>query len=89
MGLGADVVLQLVGGTGIGILQITADAGKLGIVSDANQNGLHSELVLTSMVKHVDVAVFEVFAAARDGDWKPGILSLGLAEDGVDWTLDD
>ena len=41
------------------------------------------------MVKHVEVAVFEAFAAARDGDWKPGILSLGLAEDGVDWTLDD
>ena len=41
------------------------------------------------MVKHVEGAVFEAFAAARDGDWKPGILSLGLAEDGVDWTLDD
>jgi basic membrane protein A len=89
IGLGADFVLQLVGGTGIGILQVTADAGKLGIVSDANQNGLHSESVLTSMVKHVEVVVFEALAAALDGDWKPGILSLGLAEDRVDWTLDD
>ncbi|WP_417833756.1 BMP family lipoprotein [Thalassospira xiamenensis] len=70
-------------------MQVTADAGKLGIVSDANQNGLHSESVLTSKVKHVEVAVFEALAAALDGDWKPGILSLGLAEDRVDWTLDD
>tara|TARA_R100001126_G_C4700477_1_gene89980 strand:+ start:238 stop:417 length:180 start_codon:yes stop_codon:yes gene_type:complete len=42
IGLGADVVLQLAGGTGIGILQVKVDAGKLEIVSDANQNGLHS-----------------------------------------------
>ncbi|WP_210402249.1 BMP family protein [Thalassospira sp. MCCC 1A03138] len=89
IGPGADVVLLLAGGTGIGILHVTADAGKLGIVSDANQNGLHPESVLTSMVKHVDATAFEAFAAARDGDWKRGILSLGLAEGGVDWTLDD
>lgn len=42
IGLGADVALQLAVSTGIGILQITADAGKLGVVSDVNQNGLHS-----------------------------------------------
>ena len=89
IGLGADVVLQLAGGTGIGVLQATADAGKLGIGSDANQNGLHPGSVLTSMVKHVDVAVFEAFKAARDGNWKPGIRSLGLAEGGIDWALDD
>ncbi len=89
IGLGADVVLQLAGGTGIGVLQATADAGKLGIGSDANQNGLHPGSVLTSMVKHVDVAVFEAFEAARKDDWKPGIRSLGLAEGGIDWALDD
>jgi len=89
IGLGADVVLQLAGGTGIGVLQATVDAGKLGIGSDANQNGLHPGSVLTSMVKHVDVAVFEAFKAARNGNWKPGIRSLGLAEGGIDWALDE
>jgi len=89
IGKGADVVLQLAGGTGIGVLQAASDAKILGIGSDANQNGLHPGQVLTSMVKHVDVAVYEAFKAAREGNWQPGIKSLGLAEGGIDWALDE
>ncbi len=89
IGKGADVVLQLAGGTGIGVLQASADAGVLGIGSDSNQNGLHAGSILTSMVKHVDVAVYEAFSTALDGTWQPGIRSLGLAEGGIDWALDE
>jgi len=45
--------------------------------------------MLTSMVKRVDLAVYEAFKAARDGTWKPGRQSLGLAEDGVAYALDE
>jgi basic membrane protein A len=38
---GADVVYHAAGGTGVGVLQAAADAGKLGIGVDSNQNGLH------------------------------------------------
>jgi basic membrane protein A len=41
------------------------------------------------MLKRVDVAVYEAFTSAKDGSWKPGVLSLGLAEQGVDYALDD
>ena len=44
--------------------------------------------MLTSMVKRVDLAVYEAFKAAKDGNWKPGISVLGLKEGGVDWALD-
>ncbi len=86
---GADVIYHAAGGTGIGVLRAAADAGKLGIGVDSNQNALQPGKVLTSMLKRVDVATYESFKAARDGSWKPGLSVLGLKEGGVGWALDD
>lgn len=86
---GADVVYHAAGGTGIGVLRAVADAGKLGIGVDSNQNALHPGKVLTSMLKRVDIAAYNSFKAAQDGSWKPGVSVLGLKEDGIDWALDD
>lgn len=86
---GADVVYHAAGGTGIGVLRAVADAGKLGIGVDSNQNALHPGKVLTSMLKRVDIAAYNSFKAAQDGSWKPGVSVLGLKEEGIDWALDD
>ena len=86
---GADVVYAAAGGTGIGVYQAAKDAGKLAIGVDSNQNYMHPGTMLTSMIKRVDVAVYESFEAARDGTWQGGIQILGLAEDGVGWALDE
>jgi basic membrane protein A and related proteins len=85
---GADVIYAAAGATGLGVLQAAKDAGKLSIGVDSNQNHLHPGSVLTSMVKRVDVAVYNAFKSARDGSWKAGVQSLGLKEDGVDYALD-
>ncbi|WP_029011223.1 BMP family lipoprotein [Azospirillum halopraeferens] len=86
---GADVVYAAAGATGLGVLQAAADAGRLGIGVDSNQNGLHPGRVLTSMLKRVDVAVYECFKAARDGAGLAGHRVMGLAEDGVGYALDE
>jgi len=86
---GADVIYHAAGGTGLGVLQAAADAGKLGIGVDSNQNHLHPGKVLTSMTKRVDVAVYDAFQDARSGHWASGVKVLGLKEDGVGWALDD
>ncbi len=86
---GADVVYHAAGGTGLGVLQAAADAGKLGIGVDSNQNSLHPGSVLTSMLKRVDNAVFKAFDDVRTDSWTAGFDVLGLAEDGVGWALDD
>jgi basic membrane protein A len=86
---GADVIYAAAGGTGVGVLQAAADAGKLGIGVDSNQNGLQPGKVLTSMLKRVDVAVYETAKAAKDGTWAAGVTVLGLKEGGVDWALDE
>ena len=86
---GADVVYHAAGGTGVGVLRAAADAGKLGIGVDSNQNGMHPGKVLTSMVKRVDVATYNAFDQAKKGTFKAGVAVLGLKEDGVAWALDD
>ncbi|MBK5566552.1 BMP family ABC transporter substrate-binding protein [Ensifer sp. 2YAB10] len=86
---GSDVVYHAAGGTGVGVLQAAADAGKLGIGVDSNQNGLQPGKVLTSMLKRVDVAVYEAFTAAKNDKFEFGISNLGLKEDGVGYALDD
>jgi basic membrane protein A len=86
---GADVLYHAAGGTGMGVLRAAADAGKLGIGVDSNQNAMHPGKVLTSMLKRVDVATYNSFMGARGNTWKAGVSVLGLAEGGVDWALDD
>ncbi|GGD05246.1 BMP family lipoprotein [Aureimonas glaciei] len=85
---GADVIFHAAGGTGIGVLQAAADAGKFGIGVDSNQNALHPGHVLTSMVKRVDNAVFQAFDDAAKDKFTAGATTLGLAEDGVGYSLD-
>jgi basic membrane protein A and related proteins len=89
MAKGADVVYAAAGATGLGVLQAAADGGALAIGVDANQNYLHPGKVLTSMMKRVDVAVYNAMATGKAGTFKPGIQALGLAEGGVDYAVDD
>ena len=80
---GVDVVFAAAGGTGVGVYQAAKDAGKLAIGVDSNQNHLQPGTMLSSMVKRVDVAVYNVLK-----EWKPGIQILGLAENGVEYAVD-
>jgi basic membrane protein A len=84
---GADVIYAAAGGTGIGVLQAAADEGILSIGVDKNQNHLHPNQVLTSMLKRVDNAVYEAFVEGVD--LKPGINVMGLANDGVGYAMDE
>ncbi len=85
---GADVVYAAAGGTGVGVLQAAADADILSIGVDSNQNYLHPGQVLTSMLKRVDNAVYDVFAKGVDG-FEPGLMTMGLQNDGVGYAVDD
>ena len=89
MDRGADVVYHAAGRSGLGVIQAAADAGKLAIGVDSNQNGLAPGSVLTSMLKRVDVATYQTLKDGLAGAFSAGVLSLGLAEDGVDWAQDE
>ncbi len=85
---GVDVVFAAAGGTGIGVYQAAKDNGKLAIGVDSNQNYLQPGTMLTSMVKRVDVAAYNLMMEAKNGKFKPGVKVLGLKENGVDWAYD-
>lgn len=80
---GADVIFAAAGGTGNGVYQAAKDAGKLAIGVDSNQNHLQPGTMLTSMLKRVDVAVYNV-----SKNHTPGMSVLGLKEDGVGYAVD-
>ncbi len=80
---GADVVFAAAGGTGTGVYQAAKDGGKLAIGVDSNQNYLQPGTMLTSMLKRVDVAVYNAAKAH-----KPGLTVFGLKEDGVGYAMD-
>jgi basic membrane protein A len=86
---GSDVVFAAAGGTGRGVLQAAADAGIYAIGVDANQNYMHPGNMLTSMMKRVDVAVYNAMMDENNGTFTSGIQVLGLAEDGVGYALDE
>ena len=82
---GVDVVFAAAGGTGVGVYQAAKDAGKLAIGVDSNQNHLQPGTMLTSMLKRVDVAVYNISKATKPG----AITVLGLKEGGVDYAMDE
>jgi basic membrane protein A len=81
---GVDVVFAAAGGTGMGVYQAAKDSGKLAIGVDSNQNYLQPGTMLTSMLKRVDVAVYNVSKSH-----KAGLTVLGLKEEGVGYSLDE
>ena len=81
---GADVVFAAAGGTGMGVYQAAKDSGKLAIGVDSNQNYVQPGTMLTSMVKRVDLAVYNVAK-----NHQAGVSVLGLKEGGVDYAADE
>jgi len=86
---GADVIFVAAGGTGRGVLQAAADAGKLSIGVDSNQNYMQPGSVLTSMVKRVDEAVYKAFSDVNNGEFTAGFNIMNVANGGVAWSLDE
>lgn len=86
---GADIVFAAAGGSTLGVLKAASETGKFAIGVDTNQNGLFPGHVLTSMVKRVDLAVYDTLKLHQEGKWSPGIKYLGIKEGALDYTVDE
>lgn len=87
---GVDVIFAAAGASGMGVLkEASTREDTYGIGVDSNQNHLFPGHVLTSMVKQVDVAIFEALKNVKEGHWDAGILNLGLKEGAVDYAVDE
>lgn len=81
---GADIVFQVAGGTGMGVIQAAKEAGHYAIGVDTDQDDLAPGAVLTSMIKRTDVAVEAMVKSYAAGEFPAGqTVTFGLREDGV------
>ncbi|MGL5963757.1 MAG: BMP family lipoprotein, partial [Fusobacteriaceae bacterium] len=83
---GADVVYHAAGATGIGVIEGAKESGKYAIGVDSDQDDVAVGTVLTSMVKNVDIAVYNTVKSVVEGNFKPGNNIFGVAENGVGIT---
>ena len=86
---GADIIFHASGSTGLGVFEAARELNKLAIGVDSDQNDEAPGFILTSMVKRVEVAVFNTIRDELEGRFTGGIQVFGLAEDGVGWVYDD
>lgn len=81
---GADIVYQVAGGTGMGVIQAAKEAGHYAIGVDTDQDGIAPGAVLTSMVKRTDIAVETMVKDYAGGKFPGGqTVTFGLKENGV------
>ena len=93
---GADVIFTAAGNSGLGAFDAVEQQGKQNgrathfvIGVDSNQNMVKPGFVLTSMVKRVDNAVYNIVLEVVNGNFSPGLHVFGLDKDGVGYAMDD
>jgi basic membrane protein A len=86
---GADIIYHASGNTGTGVFNAAQQESKMAIGVDSDQYHVAPCCVLTSMLKRVDVAVFEAIKSVKEGKFEGGVREFGLGEDGVGYVYDD
>jgi basic membrane protein A len=81
---GADLIYPSAGFTGVGVIQQAEEAGIYSFGVDSDQFHLGENTVITSMMKNIDTAVYNLVAdLVENGELKNDDLELGLNEEGV------
>jgi basic membrane protein A len=93
---GADIIFTAAGNSGLGAFDAVEEMGRdatgrathfvIGV--DSNQNMVKPGFVLTSMVKRVDNAVYQIVREVKEGRFSPGLHVFGLDSDGVGYAVD-
>jgi basic membrane protein A len=87
---GADIIFHASGVTGLGVFEAARETKKLAIGVDSDQNDEAPGFILTSMIKSVDVAVFDCIKQEKEGKFNGGRAeTFGLKSKGVDYIYDD
>jgi basic membrane protein A len=88
---GADVIYHAAGKSGLGLFKAAVEADKLAIGVDSDQSltasAAERPLILTSMIKRVDTAVYDTIKAEVNDSFVSGYQSFGLADDGIDFAV--
>ncbi|AXA35451.1 Nucleoside ABC transporter, periplasmic nucleoside-binding protein [Candidatus Sumerlaea chitinivorans] len=87
---GCDIIYHASGSTGLGVFKAAEERKKFAIGVDRDQSDEAAPgIILTSMVKNTDQAVFEIIQECARGQFKGGVHSLGLKEGGVGYVYNE
>lgn len=86
---GAEVVFHAAGSTGLGVFEAARENHRRAIGVDSDQWDEAPGYILTSMVKRVEVSVFDIIAALAHGRFESGVRVFGLREGGIDYAYDE
>lgn len=83
---GCDIVFHAAGGVGLGLFDAAKESGKLAMGVDSDQAAMlpnYKDVIIVSMMKQVDVAVYSVAKDFANGKFDGGVMTLGMKEDAV------
>jgi basic membrane protein A len=90
---GADIIYHASGGTGIGVFEAAVVRKRMAIGVDADQSLTVKQdqrgQILTSMMKRVDVAVYNTIKATLNGTFRGGVQVFALKQGGVGYAVND
>ena len=84
----ADILFQVAGGCGLGVLQAAGQAKVYSIGVDADQKDADPS-VIASALKKVDVATYTAIKGVVTGNFQGGALTFSIANDGAGYALDN
>lgn len=85
----ADVIYVAAGASNTGVFDAAEEKKKLAIGCDSNQNWIKPGFILTSMMKSVNVAVYDTIKDLKNDKFTGGVQRFGLANKGVDYAMDE
>jgi basic membrane protein A len=84
-----DVIFAAAGATGVGVFDAAEEKAGYVIGVDSNQDAIKPGRVLTSMLKRVDTAVYQIIKDQIAQKFSPGSHSFGLKDKGIDYSVDE
>jgi basic membrane protein A len=84
---GADIIFQVAGASGEGVISAAAERGLYAIGVDSNQDDIAPGNVIVSMMKRVDTSTFLLIKNTLEGNFTPGFSVIGMADGatGLSW----
>lgn len=85
----SDIIFTAAGASSMGVFDAAEERKLYSIGVDSNQNWVKPGLILTSMLKRVDLAVFNIIKETSEGQFSAGQSVMALKEDGVGYAVDE
>lgn len=86
---GAEVIFVAAGASGSGVFDAVEEKKKFAIGVDSNQNWMKPGFILTSMMKRVDLAVYNTIQDTQNSKFTAGPVHYGIKDKGVDYAMDE